>query len=176
MSELQKSPRGLLGSLNLKQQGENPSQLAKELRAVFDCTDLYTVDLPLEFSQDANLTVAGDANLIVLAPGNGGTPAGAQPAAYSVNGISAVVPYDPTDTNAVYALGYARASDTHSMYFDLGPRPLEKVPAVNYKTLLSRYFERPLILLPGSLVQVKCFSSPAAARLSSLFVHCNQLP
>ena len=161
MSSLQKAPRGLLGALNLKQLGINPTELAADLRATYDATDLYNADLRAEVANSGiNLAAAGDRNNLVITFTNS--------QAFLMTGIFAGVQCAVGDAG-LYVLGYRPFTGASLVICDRGPGATRAAaPAVTYTEQLFHVFERGVVLLPGASIEINCIAPPAAARSSGV--------
>lgn len=175
MSDLQKSPQGFLGALNLKILGLNPRQVNPALAAIFDARDMYLVDLAAQYAASGTLTVASDVVEAILTTATlAGTAAAQQPTAFLARFQHLIIDTNAADVAARYAMYFKRPQDTNRNFVG----GISNLLAVTGTLAVLTYeFTTPgLLLLPGSRIGAQCMVAPAAGRATTVLVSGYTIP
>jgi hypothetical protein len=159
---LQKAPLGLLGLLDLKTLGRNPDGFNNTVVATIEASDMYGAPNAQILTASGNLQNVGD-TLSLTVPSS---------TAYRVRSFAGAVTTIATE-NAGLALGFQTSANSNFAPW-YSQNSTQAAAAQNFRA--ARYFERPPIIGPGSILLVYNLIAFGAARAASLVAVVEPIP
>lgn len=163
---LQKAPRGLLGSLDLKTDGVNPTGFADDIRGSFDVADYYGLPNLQPIVVTGTLTNLGD-TISITVPAN---------EVWRVHTLGLRITLTAGDAFGGF-LAWRTTSGTVVNPFESNPGSIfSGAVAVTGNVAIATRFARPLLCPPGMALLAYCSCAIGAGRSASLNAMYERFP